>query len=334
MCPHGIAPPPRDKHMPEALIDKIRPLLDHATSFQLHSIGEPILSGSFWKVLEMLDDRSDAIISVNSNGLLLSDERIDRLLDSPLTDISISCDAATAETYRRIRGAELDEAIDAVRRLIRRRDAAGLKHPRVSMNMTLMRENIEEAVAFVELAHSLGADAVALWHLNDVGRGTVLQREDWTFDYDAQQLLHFPELSNRCLAEASERARDLGIELQLSPNKPMQFDEGEATDDETRRRSDVTVRDCPHPWQWASVSSDGEVMPCCMSLGSLGNLNEADSFDEVWNGPVARQTRRDILADRVPRICRGACCKYVIGSARNGDASARDRSTVPLPIVE
>ena len=40
-----------------------------------------------------------------------------------------------------------------------------------------------------------------------------IDRDDWHFDYTQQGLWNFKELSNRCLNEALERGRQLGIPL-------------------------------------------------------------------------------------------------------------------------
>ncbi|MDP1555839.1 MAG: hypothetical protein Q8L84_10285, partial [Hyphomonas sp.] len=111
----------------------------------------------------------------------------------------------------------------------------GRTRPHVSMNMTLMRENIEEAVRFVELAHELEADQVQFWHINRLEDGKVwrVEREGWVFDYREQMLVNHPALSNRMIRAARDRARELGIELYLDWAKPVFYDDGEAPPDQT-----------------------------------------------------------------------------------------------------
>ena len=75
-----------------------------------------------------------------------------------------------------------------------------------------------------------------------------------------------------------------------------------------------TVKDCRYPWQWIVVWANGDVRPCCFALHAIGNLNEA-SFEDIWNGTVMQELRRDVLRDRVNRICCDAPCKYVHNSS-------------------
>ena len=55
------------------------------------------------------------------------------------------------------------------------------------------------------------------------------------------------------------------------------------------------------------VNVDGRVYPCCMGDAgqlALGNLFEK-SFQEIWNGPEARDLRRGMMTGDVPGICQG-----------------------------
>ncbi len=227
MCPHSIGAVERPKHLEEALAEKVAGFLGRAKSVQLHGIGEPLASPAFWSVLERLPQGCDA--SINTNLTLLDERRLTRLVASNIGLINVSVDAATAETYRKIRGHAFEELTRNVKRLIEARSQAGKSHPRVYLNMTLMRANIEEAPAFVELAAALGADAVCLWHLNrwpdhEMARYRV-EKGEWAFDYAAEGLWNFPALSNQRLREAVEVGRRLGIPVHLDHNKGVFFDE-------------------------------------------------------------------------------------------------------------
>ena len=116
------------RHFPEHLVDRLAPLLPTASRFQLHSLGEPLMSPAFWKILERITavHRGTPEISFNSNGLLLSEKThcLD-CLASKLREINISFDAATAATYERIRGGDFDRLVANVASLVRARSAAG-----------------------------------------------------------------------------------------------------------------------------------------------------------------------------------------------------------------
>ena len=227
MCPHSIGAVERPKHLEEALAEKVSGFLGRAKSVQLHGIGEPLASPAFWSVLERLPEGCDA--SINTNLTLLDERRLSRLVASNIGLINVSVDAATAETYGKIRGHAFEELTRNVKRLIAARADAGKSRPLVYLNMTLMRANIEEAPAFVELAADLGADAACFWHLNrwpdDEMARYRTEKGEWVFDYAAEGLWDHPALSNRCLREAVEVGRRLGLPVHLDHNKGVFFDE-------------------------------------------------------------------------------------------------------------
>ena len=60
---------------------------------------------------------------------------------------------------------------------------------------------------------------------------------------------------------------------------------------------------CQKPWDEIHINPDGGVMPCCtMSTAvgwdntNLGNLYEK-TMEEIWNGPEARQLRKDLISE-------------------------------------
>lgn len=76
-----------------------------------------------------------------------------------------------------------------------------------------------------------------------------------------------------------------------------------------------TTKDCHHPWTWMMVSADANVRPCCWAPGILGNLHQA-SPEAIWNGELAQELRKTILADQIHPICANSPCAYVQNSSK------------------
>lgn len=338
MCGHGTHPVDAAyEHFPEALIPRLSGVIRLAAHVQLHGLGEPLMNPAFWKLLELTHENQH--VQINSNGQLLDKRNVDRILTTWLGEISFSLDAATPATYRKIRGADLGRVIENVRYLIAERRRLGRVRPHVSMNMTLMRENIEETVRFVELAHELGADQVQLGHMNHLeeGRDWRVERQGWVFDYREQMLVNHPELSNRMIRAAQDRARELGIELFLDWAKPVFYDTGEATPESTAAAPAPPAAgragspplsepggpgpaDCRAPWNWMLIRTNGDVYPCCFGTGKLGSISDLDPL-EIWNGETAAALRRRLLANEIHPVCSHGVCKFV-----NGKPSREDRA--------
>jgi molybdenum cofactor biosynthesis enzyme MoaA len=165
--------------------------------------------------------------SINTNLSTLDDERLQKIMNSSLTIINVSLDAATGETYRKIRGFSLDKVIKNIEHLILDRRRRRRDLPIIYLNMTLMRSNIEELKDFIQLAKRLGVDGVHLWHLNRwtdaVMARYVVERDGWTFNYAQEGLWNYPELSNRCLTEALDLAKNLGLPIYLDDHNKGVF---------------------------------------------------------------------------------------------------------------
>jgi MoaA/NifB/PqqE/SkfB family radical SAM enzyme len=326
MCPQSIeGGVDRPKHMPIDMFAKLAEPMAHAGAAQLHGIGEPLASPSFWHGLKGDYFSPDAELSINTNMTLLNDRRLKALAETKLKlGLNISIDAATPLTYKRIRGAEFEEVVGNIRRL---RAARGdRQYPRMRINMTLMRENIEEVVAFVELGKELSVDAVCFWHMNRMPDDSMarfsVDRDNWHFEYSEQGLWNFPALSNRMLKAALRRGEELGMPINFDQSKTAFFGE-----DEVAESAPVeTIKNCTHPWDNLVVASNGEARTCCYSQ-PVGNMNDA-SFAEIWNGQAMRDLRRDMKQDRVNPICRGAACKYV---ANTPEPVAAPEAASPAP---
>jgi MoaA/NifB/PqqE/SkfB family radical SAM enzyme len=218
MCHHGNGAMPMKAHLDSAIVANLSKFLIHARWIELYGVGEPLLSYAFWETLASLPPGQGIHTTINSNGTLLTAERIDRLLNSPLAQISISLDAASAETYQKIRGSDFHMVIRNIRELVRRRNLNPSGRLTILLNMTLMRENIEELPAFVDLAADLGVDGVVFWQMRAFEQMNEWRttRQAWPFVYEAQLLKHCPDLANRMIQEALRRARE--------KNLPAQYD--------------------------------------------------------------------------------------------------------------
>jgi MoaA/NifB/PqqE/SkfB family radical SAM enzyme len=191
----------------DELLWKILPYLESAESIELHGTGEPLMYSRLFELIDRLP--RGAKVGFNSNGVLLTHERIRRLVDSGLWKINFSLDAATPLTYKRIRGGELSRVLAGIKDLIRYRDSIGSNTPHVAINMTLMNLNIREAPRFVELGAELSADVV--FYALNTGIDHIIERDGFLFDYKAQHPSQ--KLIERIRERVLRRAEELGVRV-------------------------------------------------------------------------------------------------------------------------
>lgn len=84
-----------------------------------------------------------------TNGYELTDEVIDTLLELGWEKVFISLDAATPETYRKIRGRDLQHVEKNIERLLEKRGGSG-KLPIVRVSFCVQEENASEKELFFE----------------------------------------------------------------------------------------------------------------------------------------------------------------------------------------
>jgi MoaA/NifB/PqqE/SkfB family radical SAM enzyme len=336
MCPHAIDAVDRPKHMPEALFERMRPGSQMARWIQLNGIGEPLASPALWYALENDFFPADTEVVFNTNMTLLNDRRIELLRKVKFKlMLNISLDAANPLTYRRIRNHDYDIAIGNIRRLVAARGDA--RNPELMINMTLMRENIDEAVDFVDLAKSLDVDSVGLWHLNQMPdeemRRYETTRDNWHFDYGSQGLWNVPKQSNAMLRAAIARGKEIGMPVFFDESKNAFFpeDEDETSPVETASAEPEVLKDCPHPWEQMLVSSSGEVRPCCYAK-PIANLNDK-GFTEIWNGAAYQKLRSDLSQNKMSPVCSGAACKYVRNMPEPEVVAPAEQTPIPVAVA-
>jgi MoaA/NifB/PqqE/SkfB family radical SAM enzyme len=86
---------------------------------------------------------------INTNGLLLKDNRAESLLDAGTDLIIISIDGSTKDTYEKIRiKGNYDVVTKNVDNLIKLKKLKKLKKPLIRLQFTIMKENVDEFAEF------------------------------------------------------------------------------------------------------------------------------------------------------------------------------------------
>jgi MoaA/NifB/PqqE/SkfB family radical SAM enzyme len=264
----------------------------------LHGIGEPLLNREIFEIVAYLKSRA-ATVLFNSDAISLTLPRALKLIDSGLDEYRVSMDAATPETYRRVRGVDqFDRVVANVRRLVELEQERSRSAPRVSLWFTAARINLPELPAFVRLAASLGVPEVYVQRLvfNELGLAT------------AENALHgrLRQQEQELLAQTEELASVLGLVLHAS---------GLATPLTSLNGQEPGARPwagCQRPWTLSYVTANGNVLPCCISPWVardyaaliLGHAF-AEPFADIWNGERYRRFRNDFESESPPDPCRG-----------------------------
>jgi MoaA/NifB/PqqE/SkfB family radical SAM enzyme len=290
------------------------------------SIGEPFMMKNVDELLDAFGSRGK-VLELTTNGQILTDVNIAKLLGRNV-HLYVSLDAATPETYAKLRNPTFTRLLDNVRRLVKAKGGRG-QLPLVYLVFMPMKANAHEVDAFVDLAAELGADRLVLRPLND-SEGVELKwdRSDYHFDYQ-REILPFPELV-RISGRVAELCRRHGLDLsdQLDFGGALQgqfaeeFERGRAeagsgppTESATDSGAGTSAGTgpapappslgeerlpaCTEPWTSLYVLRRG-TMPCCYGGQAISPMAD---FKDAWNGPLIRDIRRELLHGRFHRYC-------------------------------
>lgn len=182
---------------------------DNASSLVNCSIGEPFMMKNFDELLDIFGE-GGKVMEIVTNGQILTERNIERLLGRDI-DLYISLDAATPETYAKLRNDRFEQILANLRRLIAAKGGTrGL--PRVHLVFMPMPVNLHELDAFVELCAELEVDRLVLRPLNfSASLDLEWKRGGYDFSYQ-DELLPFDELI-RISGRAAELGRAHGVKI-------------------------------------------------------------------------------------------------------------------------
>jgi MoaA/NifB/PqqE/SkfB family radical SAM enzyme len=274
------------------------------------SIGEPLILKDLLPVIGLLASWEKPF-GINSNGLALTPQLTEKLVPYfEILTITFSVDAATPETYAKIRGPHFLKVIENIAYYSERRRKAFPEGTasKTGMVMLPMKVNRREVSAFVRLAAWLGMDVVELRQLNDYGGEWKVDKGGFLFDYQ-EQILPPSELEE-VREEAEEAAAECGIILdcqyQVSEERTY-----EAFLPQNREKGKIK---CIQPWHFILPYQNGDTVGCCYMGKSLGNWRKV-GLEALWNGDCMQQIRKEMAEGKLPRECRQyISCPVVIAS--------------------
>jgi MoaA/NifB/PqqE/SkfB family radical SAM enzyme len=260
--------------------------------------GEPLLHLRFFAMAAEARARGLSI-TFTTNGSLLTADNVDRILEIGFEKVAVSLESVNPERFRQLRGGALSVVLAGVRRLVERRDAAGLQRPSVALAVTVLRSTAGEMERVVRIYDDLGIDG-----------GLLLQLLDRTSRYTRW---YPPELAAECVTEAEEAQlwRKVGAVRAIDTLVLA----GRACGWELLFQGNVSHL-CPWLERAAFVTHSGYVTGCCyikephLAFGLLGRDGPeliAEARDKV---------RHELAMGRIPECCAGCDTAAAVIAAR------------------
>lgn len=271
--------------------------------------GESLLAPDFFEVASYAS-RKDLFVSLATNGTLLTEEIVDRLVDSGVKYLEISLDAATPGIHDNFRG-----SAGAWNRTIRGiKNAAARDELFVCIASTITKHNFREVNALIDLAKELRTERFLAFNFIPTGNAVNIKDIDLT-----------PAMREELLEILYKRLKSGGLEVMTTApqfartcmNKSKDtiamahFGTGE-TGDKARMLAKF-IGGCGAGRLYCAIQPDGIITPCVYIPIEIGNLRK-ERFSDIWENSATLKTlrRRDNLLDN----CGKCDFKNVCGGCR------------------
>ena len=162
-CPQPLLD--KKQHMPFELFKRLLPYLGYTNLVYLQGWGEPLLNPDLFAMIRACKAKGKRV-GFTTNGMLLSEETICRLVDLETDILSVSLAGTSPVTHNRIRkGTDLVKIIENLDRLQRIKSQKGTLRPALHFAYLVLAENFHELQYLVELAKRLGAEQIVCSNL-------------------------------------------------------------------------------------------------------------------------------------------------------------------------
>ena len=209
----------------EALIDEIGAKL---IRLDLFNYGDPFVHPQAVEMIEYVKGKFPHIfLYASTNGLMLDEEKIRRIVKSGMDEITFSVDGADSETYLRYRrGGDFDKVLGIMRKFVDERNRLGREVPFINWRYILFSWNDSRGKmnAARRLAEEVGVDRLS-WEITDHPKEAIsrkyqigtrawrrIHHEIWDTSQSGNAIR-----SKRNLA----RIRVLARELRMSAGEPL-----------------------------------------------------------------------------------------------------------------
>lgn len=262
----------------------------------LTGIGESFLNKDFMKMVGYVKDKN-IFVELFDTFYFIDEKTAKELIEMGVDKMFISLDAATKETYEKIRvGSNFERVLGNLKRFFEIKQETKAYFPQIAFHYIVNTLNLKEIPQYIELVHSLAPR-----------EKVTVQLTRMLHQYKEVENL-FVEIPGETMRLAEEKAKQFGIKLVWNA------DVAEAK---------PPIQKCSE-WTMPFIFVTGHVIPCCagneagnrdfQKKTALGNIFEQD-FKKIWRGPRYRALRKMLGLGRVPPPCRN-CSIYEIHSQK------------------
>lgn len=289
MCEHTYWKDQPEKHL---TYDEFKKIVDNFKGIhwlQLTGEGSAFINPDYMKMLEYAKEKRSAVYLVDSFDMI-NDDITEKLIDLKIEGIYVSIDAATAETYEKIRiGCSFERVLKNLNRFLEMKKQKRSLLPEISFRYTMLKPNVHEMPDFVKLIGSLDKKLI--------GRGARLDFVG-NLEFEQTKSLTVEKVPEEIIAKTMENAKKYDVNVFFS---------------HIEKQKNTCIDQCI-AWLEPYIMMGGYVIPDCSIMmsnsretlrrHSLGNIFEK-SMKEIWNSERYKRFRKTVNDPKakVPFLC-------------------------------
>ena len=248
---------------------------------------EPLMFSGIDKMWDTANSSGIMDIFIFTNGTYLNEEMRKKILDHNVSRVYISLDAATEETYAKIR---------------------------------LNNKNIEEQATGNNKLKIITEDKNKLQAIEENIKKLIELRNERKLELPQVRISFAVQHRNKHEIELFKKKwKDVVDFIEFQQTMNIDFDKLSKLSEEERWRrrkplfKNNYIKDCKAPFHTATVFADGSVIPCCTFQGknlTLGNVNgipelgiPAQSLKELWDGEKMNELREQFRTGELNIVC-------------------------------
>lgn len=328
MCSHYFNNNKDACHLSNGTLNNMEDAIQLSSTISLNGMGEPFISPEVCNQIDYYRQFGNRIVT-NTNLSIMND-RIIAQINGCFDWLEISIDGASPGLYEAIRKNLKYDTLKANLTRLKKECPNVRKH----IATVIMRQNVHEMPALVELAYEAGASIITFMTLN---ANIIIQNS-------ADEMSNYPKVLEYYSVKALEVGKRLGIPV-IVPNLAMlnyeikfediidELDIMNRTEkfkteeqekemykvanivDEYLQENDEIQYDtvpskvkCRGICDWilkqSYIDLHGNVAMCCRNQSfHMGNVNEEGCFENVWTGDFYKKLRRIFYSGYIPESC-------------------------------
>lgn len=261
-CPSGLRQFTRDTgnldlDLNKKILDQVGKQLQH---INYYFQGEPFIHPEFLALVKEARERNIYVVT-STNAHFITPETAEKIVTSGLSEIIISIDGLTQETYEQYRiNGKLEKVIAGTKNLIAAKRKMNRPNPVVTFQFLVTKHNEHEIDKLFALGESVGVDEVRLKSVQ-------------VYNY---------ETGNDLIPENETYSRY------------------KKTNEGQYELKNKFKNKCWRMWSSCVFTWDGKIVPCCFDKDAqhkMGDLNTQD-FSTTWKSSIYREFRLKVFKNR------------------------------------